>query len=159
MTQKAHITRRGYNRMLEELRQLKSVERPAVVEEIARAREHGDLSENAEYDAAKEKQGMIEARIRQLEDQIARAEVVDPVEGEPDRVRFGTTVRLEDLESGEEITYTIVGEYEADAGNGLLSVTSPVARALIGKAVEETATVQVPAGRREFGILEISLEP
>ena len=158
MSDRMHITRRGYERVLVELKQLKGIDRHAVVEEIARAREHGDLSENAEYDAAKEKQGMIEARIRQLEDLAARAEIVEPLEGEPDRVRFGTTVRLEDLESGDEIQYTIVGEYEADASQGLLSVTSPVARALIGKSVEDTAQVKVPAGTREFEILEISFE-
>ena len=158
MPDKMHITRGGYDRMLGELKQLKGIDRHAVVEEIARAREHGDLSENAEYEAAKEKQGMIEGRIRQLEDLVARAEIVEPIGEAPDRVRFGTTVKLEDLESGDTIEYTIVGEYEADAAQGLLSITSPVARALIGKSVEDTALVKVPAGSREFEILEISFE-
>ena len=152
------MTRQGYEKALADLKQLKGPERAAVVEEIRRAREHGDLSENAEYDAAKDKQGLIEARIRQLEDRIARAEVVDTTGPPPDRVRFGTTVRLEDLDSGEAVRYTLVGEEEADAGSGRLSVTSPIARALIGKAAGDTAAVRVPAGKREFEILEIGFE-
>lgn len=141
----------------EELRRLKGVERPAISDAIRRAREHGDISENAEYDAAKDKQGMIEARIRQIEDRLARAEVVD-VSGEPpDRVRFGTTVVLEDLDSGDELTYRIVGEDEADISKGLLSVTSPVARALIGKQVEDQVQVVVPKGKRSYEIREIRL--
>jgi transcription elongation factor GreA len=155
---KVHMTRPGYEKALEELRQLKAVERPRIVEEIRRAREHGDISENAEYHAAKEKQGLLEARIRALEDRIARAEVVDPRGARPDRVRFGTTVQLEDLDTGERVQYTIVGEDEADANSGRLSVTSPIARALIGKAVEEVAVVQVPKGRRELEVLAISFE-
>jgi transcription elongation factor GreA len=152
------MTRQGYEKALEELRQLKAGERPRIVEEIRRAREHGDISENAEYHAAKEKQGLLEARIRQLEDRIARAEVVDPRSATPDRVRFGATVHLEDLDTGERVRYTIVGEDEADANAGRLSVTSPIARALIGRAVEEIAVVQVPRGRRELEVLEITFE-
>lgn len=139
----------------EELRRLKGVERPAISEAIRRAREHGDISENAEYDAAKDKQGMIEARIRQIEDRLARAEVVDVSGQPPDRVRFGTTVVLEDLDSGDELTYRIVGEDEADISKGLLSVTSPVARALIGKQVEDQVQVVVPKGKRSYEIREI----
>lgn len=157
MADKFHMTRQGYERAVEELRRLKLVERPHVVDEIARARAHGDLSENAEYDAAKEKQGLLEARIRQLEDRIARAEVVDIGSAAPDRVRFGVTVRVEDLSTGDRVQYTLVGEEEADASSGRLSVTSPVGRALIGKAVSDVATVRVPAGTREFEILEISI--
>jgi transcription elongation factor GreA len=152
------MTRQGYERAVEELRRLKAIERPRIVEEIARARAHGDISENAEYEAAKERQGMLEARIRQLEDRIARAEVVDTNGPAPDRVRFGVTVRVADLATGDRAQYTIVGEEEADASSGRLSVTSPVARALIGKAVSDVASVRVPAGVREFEVLEIYFE-
>lgn len=149
------MTREGHEMLSEELRRLKGVERPAISEAIRRAREHGDISENAEYDAAKDKQGMIEARIRQIEDRLARAEVVDVSGQPPDRVRFGTTVVLEDLDSGDELTYRIVGEDEADISKGLLSVTSPVARALIGKQVEDQVQVVVPKGKRSYEIREI----
>ncbi len=149
------MTPRGHEMLQEELKRLKGLDRPAVVEEIRLAREHGDLSENAEYDAAKDKQGMIEARIRTVEDRLARAEVVDSSDQPLDRVRFGTTVVLEDLEAGDEVTYTIVGEDEADVSNGLLSVTSPVARALIGKEVDDQIAVRVPAGTREYEIRQI----
>ena len=149
------MTPQGHEHLTEELRRLKSVERPAISDAIRRAREHGDISENAEYDAAKDKQGMIEARIRQIEDRLARAEVVD-MSGQPsDRVRFGSTVVLEDLDSGDSVTYRIVGEDEADVSKGLLSVTSPVARALIGKEVEDQVEVSVPAGRRSYEVREI----
>jgi transcription elongation factor GreA len=158
MADKVHMTRPGYERAVEELRRLKLVERPRAVEDIARARAHGDLSENAEYDAAKEKQGLLEARIRQLEDRIARAEVIEVGGPAPDRVRFGVTVRVEDLATGDRAQYTLVGEEEADAASGRLSVTSPVGRALIGKAVSDVATVRVPAGTREFEVLEIYFE-
>ena len=153
------MTRQGHEMLTEELRRLKGIERPATSEAIRRAREHGDISENAEYDAAKEKQAMIEARIRLIEDKLARAEVVDTSGQPPDKVRFGTTVVLEDLVTGDEITYRIVGEDEADVTRGLLSVTSPVARALIGKAVEDQVKVVVPAGRREYEVREIRFEP
>jgi transcription elongation factor GreA len=158
MADRVHMTRQGYERAMEELRRLKQIERPRAVEDIARARAHGDISENAEYDAAKEKQGMLEARIRQLEDRIARAEVVDVGGAAPDRVRFGVTVRVEDLSTGDRVQYTLVGEDEADAASGRLSVTSPVGRALIGKAVSDVAQVRVPAGTREFEVLEIYFE-
>ena len=149
------MTREGHDMLTEELRRLKGIERPAISEAIRRAREHGDISENAEYDAAKDKQGMIEARIRQIEDRLARAEVVEVTGQAPDRVRFGTTVVLEDLASGDEITYRIVGEDEADISKGLLSVTSPVARALIGKQVDDQVDVMVPAGSRSYEVREI----
>ena len=139
----------------EELRRLKTKDRPAVVESIKVAREHGDLSENAEYDAAKEQQAHIEARIRNIEDKLARAEVVKTTDVEPDRIRFGTTVVLEELESGDEVEYTIVGEDEADVTKGLLSVLSPVGRALLGKAVDEEVVVHVPAGTRQYEVREI----
>jgi transcription elongation factor GreA len=149
------MTREGHDMLTEELRRLKAVERPAISDAIRRAREHGDISENAEYDAAKDKQGMIEARIRQIEDRLARAEVVDMSGQPPDKVRFGTTVVLEDLASGDEVTYRIVGEDEADVSKGLLSVTSPVARALIGKEVDDQVNVVVPAGSRSYEVREI----
>ncbi|MEX2204849.1 MAG: transcription elongation factor GreA [Myxococcota bacterium] len=155
MSAKVHMTREGHDMLTEELRRLKGVERPAISDAIRRAREHGDISENAEYDAAKDKQGMIEARIRQIEDRLARAEVVDMSGQPPDKVRFGTTVVLEDLASGDEVTYRIVGEDEADVSKGLLSVTSPVARALIGKGVDDQVNVVVPAGSRSYEVREI----
>ena len=149
------MTPRGYSLLEEELRRLRAEDRPRIVREIEVARAHGDISENAEYDAAKDKQGMIEARIRQIEDRLARAEVVDMSGQPPDKVRFGTTVVLEDLASGDEVTYRIVGEDEADVSKGLLSVTSPVARALIGKEVDDHVDVAVPAGRRSYEVREI----
>src|SRR5215470_13835912 len=153
------MTRQGHEQLSEELRRLKAVERPAISAAIGRAREHGDISENAEYDAAKEKQAMIEARIRQIEDRLARAEIVDTSgQGAPDVVRFGTTVVLEDLDTGDEVTYRIVGEDEADVSRGLLSVTSPVARALIGKRREDEVQVAVPAGRRQYEVRDIRFD-
>ena len=149
------MTPRGHEMLQEELHHLKSKERPAAVEAIRLAREHGDLSENAEYDAAKEKQGFLEARIRMLEDHLARAQVVESTGGTPDRVRFGTTVVLGDLDSGDEVEYTLVGEDEADVTKGLLSVQSPVGRALLGKAVDEEVVVKVPAGTRQYEVREI----
>ncbi len=142
----------------DELKRLKSSERPKIVKEIEEARSHGDLSENAEYHAAKERQGHIEGRIRLLDDKLARAQVIDPSLQSGDRVHFGATVVLSDVESGEEKTYTIVGEDEADAGAGLISVTAPVARALLGKQIDDTVQVRVPKGTREFEVLEIRYE-
>jgi transcription elongation factor GreA len=152
------MTRRGYESLQEELKRLKFVERPRVVREIKTAREHGDLSENAEYDAAKEKQGLIEGRIKAIEDKLARAEVVETHGCPSARVRFGATVLLEDLSSGEEVTYRLVGEDEADVSQGLLSVTSPVGRALIGKALDDAVAVSVPAGMKEYEIRDINYE-
>jgi transcription elongation factor GreA len=149
------MTRRGYDSLQEELRRLKGIDRPKAVEEIRVARAHGDLSENAEYHAAKERQGQLEARIRLVEDRLARAEVVDTTNMPLDRVRFGTTVVLEDLDSGEEVIFTLLGEDEADAGKGYLSVHSPVGRALIGKAVDDEVSVRVPSGTKQFEVREI----
>ena len=149
------MTPHGHEMLQEELRVLKGKERPAAVEAIRLAREHGDLSENAEYDAAKEKQGFLEARIRIVEDKLARAQVVKSTGETPDRIRFGTTVVLEDLASGDEVEYTLVGEDEADVTKGLLSVQSPVGRALLGKAVDEEVVVIVPAGTRQYEVREI----
>lgn len=150
------MTPQGHERLQAELKRLKAEDRPRIVREIKAAREHGDLSENAEYHAAKEQQGMTEARIKDLEDKLSRAEVVDTSKMEPDRVRFGATVVLEDLESGDEVTYTLVGEDEANISKGLLSVTSPVGRALIGKRPDDEVVVRVPSGTREYEVRNIS---
>ena len=155
MSDRAPMTQAGYDGLEAELKRLKSVDRYEIVKEIEVARAHGDLKENAEYHAAKDKQGHIEARIRQLEDRLARAQVIDPAGQDTARVRFGLTVDLEDAESGETVSYTLLGEEEADAANGRISVTSPVARALLGKAVGDIVTVRVPRGTREFEVLEI----
>ena len=149
------MTPKGYEALQEELRRLKSQERPSIVREIEEARAHGDLSENAEYHAAKEKQGHIESRIALVEDKLARAQVIEITEVADGRVRFGATVTLEDIESGDQETYTIVGEDEADAKLGKISVTSPIARAMIGKEQDSTVSVQVPKGKREFEILGV----
>jgi transcription elongation factor GreA len=152
------MTRAGYAKLEGDLKQMKSVERPKIVREIEAARAHGDISENAEFHAAKERQSHIETRIRQLEDQLARAQVIDPSGPAPSTVRFGVTVVLLDTESAVEVRYTIVGEHESDAASGKISVTSPIARALLGRAVEDTVIVRVPKGTREFEVLAIHLE-
>jgi transcription elongation factor GreA len=152
------MTRGGYVKLEADLKHMKSVERPKIVREIEAARAHGDISENAEFHAAKDRQSHIETRIRQLEDQLARAQVIDPSGPAPSAVRFGVTVVLLDTESDEEVRYTIVGEHESDAASGRISVTSPIARALLGKAVDDTVVVRVPKGTRTFELLEIRLE-
>ena len=154
MSQRAPMTRTGYEKLEGELKRLKSVERPKIVKEIEEARALGDLSENAEYHAAKERQGHIEGRIAMLEDKLARAQVIDPSGQDGDSVRFGATVVLEDADSGAQLTYTILGEDEADVAQGQISITSPVARALLGKEVGDAVTVHVPKGTRELEILE-----
>ncbi len=149
------MTPEGQLKLREELQNLKEVEMPQVVKDIATARDHGDLSENAEYHAAKERQGQVEARIRMLDDKLARAQVIETANQDSEQVRFGTTVSLEDAETGERMTYTIVGEDEADANEGLISVTSPVGRALLGKEPGDNVQVRVPKGTRELEILEV----
>jgi transcription elongation factor GreA len=146
---------RGHALLERECKRLKSVERPRIVKEIEEARSHGDISENAEYHAAKERQGHIEARLRSVEDKLARAQVIDGSGQSTDRVSFGATVLISDADSGDEVTYTIVGEDEADAKAGLISVTSPIARAIMGKEVDASVVVQVPKGTRTLEILEI----
>lgn len=146
------MTRRGHERLKAEMERLKSVERPAISKAIGEARAHGDLSENAEYHAAREKQGMIEARIKDLEGKLATAEVIDPPTS-GDRITFGSTVRLED-EEGKAIAYWIVGSEEAEPPRGRISVLAPLARTLIGKKVGDTVTAQLPAGKKTFDILE-----
>ena len=155
MSGRLPMTQSGYEKIQQEVKHLKRVERPQIVKEIEIALAHGDLSENAEYHAAKEKQSHIEGRIAILEDKLARAQVIDPTGQSTEAVRFGLTVDLEDAESGEELTYTILGEDEADAARGTISISSPIARALLGKAVGDSVKVNVPKGTREFEILEI----
>jgi transcription elongation factor GreA len=150
------MTPRCHERLKAELKKLKDVDRPANARAIEVARGHGDLSENADYHAAKEEQGMIEARIRYLETKVALAEVIDPASLSGDRVVFGATVTVEDTESGDAQTYTIVGDDESDIKVGLISISAPVARALIGKYVGDTAIVQTPKGRRELEITDLA---
>jgi transcription elongation factor GreA len=152
---KVPITADGYNRLQEELKRLKSIERPAIIKQIAEAREHGDLSENAEYHAARERQGFIEGRVMELEDKIARAEVIDVAKLSGKTVKFGATVKLADEETDEEQTFQIVGEDEADVGQGLLSITSPLARALIGKTVGDSVEVSTPRGAKSYEVVGV----
>jgi transcription elongation factor GreA len=150
------LTKRGAALLRDELQRLKSVERPAVVNSIAEARAQGDLSENAEYDAAKEKQGFIEGRIAEIESKLAGAQVIDPTAVEADgRVIFGATVELEETATGDTVTYQIVGDDEADIDHGLVSISSPIARALIGKTEGDVASVQAPSGAREYEIIAV----
>ncbi len=153
--QRYPMTPIGYQKLQETLRQLKEVERPANIREIEEARAHGDLSENAEYDAAKERQGFLEAKIRELESKIALAQVIDPATLSGDTVKFGATVTLLDLDSDQEVTYTIVGEDESDIQRGRISYTSPVARALIGKEEGDDVEVRTPKGLRGYEILKV----
>ncbi len=153
---KVPLTLRGAEKMREELKQLKSVERPTVIKAIAEARAHGDLKENAEYHAAKEQQGFIEGRIKDLEGKLSHAQIIDVSEmTATGRVIFGSTVLLGDEETGKEITYQIVGEDEADAKAGMISYTSPIARALIGKEEGDVVVVRAPGGDRELEIIEV----
>jgi transcription elongation factor GreA len=151
------LTKYGAELLKEELHQLKTKERRIVIDAIAEARSHGDLSENAEYDAAKEKQGFIEGRIAEIESKLAGAQVIDPSKVDADgRVVFGATVELEDLDSGAPVKYQIVGDDEADIDHGLISISSPIARALIGKSEGDVASVQAPGGVREYEIIAVS---
>ena len=152
------MSKTGFENLKLELQRLKTVERPKNVKEIEEARAHGDISENAEFHAAKERQAQLEAQMILLEDKIARAQVIDPTGQALDQVFFGATVILADVNTEEEVTYTIVGEDEADAAAGRLSVTSPVARAMMGKRVDDEVVVRVPKGTRHFEVLEIRYE-
>jgi transcription elongation factor GreA len=150
------ITKHGAALLKEELHRLKTKERPAVINAIAEARSHGDLSENAEYDAAKERQSFIEGRIADLEGKLGSAQIIDPLTLEADgRIVFASTVHLEDLESGEKVTYQIVGLDEADLKEKKVSITSPIARALIGKFAGDVVGVQAPSGIREYEVLDV----
>ena len=153
---KVPMTVEGAERLKAELQRLKSVERPAIIQAIAEARSHGDLSENADYDAAKERQGFVEGRIAEIEHKLAGAQVIDPTEIDGDgRVVFGATVELEDLDTGDVRRWQIVGEDEADIKHGKISVTSPIARALIGKSEGDSVEVQAPGGVRGYEILSV----
>ena len=153
---KVPMTIAGAERLKVELQRLKSTERPSVIQAIAEARSHGDLSENADYDAAKERQGFIEGRIAEVESKLANAQVIDPAALDADgRVVFGATVDLEDATSGDTVTYQIVGDDEADIKQGKISVSSPIARALIGKSEGDTADVQAPGGVRSYDVLAV----
>jgi transcription elongation factor GreA len=153
------LTVRGAELLRQELHRLKTVERPSVINAISEARAQGDLSENAEYDAAKEKQGFIEGRIMELEAKLSNAQIIDPKSLDADgRIVFAATVELEDLDNGTQVTYQIVGEDEADIKKNLVSITSPIARALIGKHVEDVVQVQAPGGTREYEVLDVRYE-
>lgn len=157
MVDRFPMTKTGYEALRQELGELKQVKRPKIIQAIAEARDHGDLSENAEYEAAKNEQGLLEAKISEIEGKLAAAEVIDPAaQGDLERVVFGVTVRLRDLDSDQEFTYQIVGTDEADVKKGKISVSSPIARALIGKEVTDVVTAKVPAGVKELEILDIS---
>jgi transcription elongation factor GreA len=152
------MTVEGYRDLQEELKRLMRVERPMVVQDIAEAREHGDLSENAEYDAAKNRQGFIEGRIKELNDKIARAEVINPAALNSDKILFGASVTLFDVDAENEVAYRIVGEDEADLKQGKISVTSPVGRALIGHRVDEEVRIKVPSGWKTYEIVDIQFK-
>jgi len=149
------MTAEGYARLEEELKHLKTVARPEVIKAIAEAREHGDLSENAEYHAARDRQSFIEGRVAELEDKISRAQVIDPSKLSGDTVKFGATVRVVDEDTEKEMSYQIVGEIEADVKAGRIAVTSPIARAMIGKTVGESVEVMTPRGTKAYEILGI----
>lgn len=154
--EKVPMTAPGYKALEEELKTLKEVERPRIIEAIATAREHGDLSENAEYHAAREQQSFNEGRIQELESVISRADVIDPTQFSGQKViRFGASVDLADEETDEEVTYSIVGHYEADSEKKRLSVQAPIARALIGKEVGDSVKVQSPGGVRSYEVLDV----
>ncbi len=151
------ITKRGAEKLKEELHRLKTIDRPAVINAIAEARAQGDLSENAEYEAAKDRQGFIEGRIQEVEGKLSAAQIIDPAALDAGgRVVFGATVELEDEDSGDTVKYQIVGEDEADLKLGLINVSSPIARALIGKEEGDTAEVQAPGGVRRYEVVAVS---
>jgi transcription elongation factor GreA len=152
---KIPMTADGFNRLQDELKRLKTVDRPAIIRQIAEARTHGDISENAEYLAARERQSFIEGRVIELEDKIARAEIIDVSKLSGKVVKFGATVTLEDEETEEKTVYQIVGEDEADISKGRLSVTSPLARALIGKSIGDSVEVTAPRGGRSYEVVKV----
>jgi len=158
MADRVPMTRQGYEALKKELNRLKTEERPENVKDIEEALAHGDLSENAEYHAAKERQSHIAGRIGSTEDKLARAQIIDTPRGAVNKVQFGVTVVLEDSETDEVVTYRIVGEDEADPKKGMISITAPVAQALMSKEVGDEATVKAPKGVREFEILEIRFD-
>jgi transcription elongation factor GreA len=156
--EKVPMTMEGYRKLETELHRLKSEERPRIIQQIADAREHGDLSENAEYHAAKDAQGLNEAKVAELEDKIARAEIIDPSKLSGNTVKFGATVTLEDEDSGDKVKYKIVGEDEANLRESKISISSPIARALIGKSKGDSAEVTTPKGPRSYEILKVEFK-
>jgi transcription elongation factor GreA len=154
MAERVPMTPKGAAKVREELARLKA-ERPKISRDIGTARDHGDISENAEYHAAKERQGMVEAQIKDLEDKMSRCEVIDPARLSGTRIRFGATVSLSNLETDEKVTYQIVGADEANIDEGTISVSAPLARALIGKEVGDDVTVNLPAGKRTYEVIEV----
>ncbi len=158
MSDRVPMTLVGKNKLEEELKRLKSVERPAVIQAISIARAHGDLSENAEYDAAKEKQAFVEGRIQDIEDKLARAQVVDTSDLKTDKVVFGATIDLMNCDTEQKITYRIVGTDEADVKQGLVSIESPIARQLLNKKAGDQVTIKVPKGDIEYEILAVRFE-
>jgi len=154
-TERVPMTVEGFKKLEAELHRLKAEERPRIIQQIADAREHGDLSENAEYHAAKEAQGLNEAKVAEIEDKIGRADVIDTSKLSGSTVKFGATVSLEDEDSGDKVKYRIVGEHEANVREGMISINSPIARALIGKSKGDSAEVTTPKGTRSYEILKI----
>ena len=151
-----YMTQAGYDKLIAEINELESVHRPEISRQIAEARDKGDLSENAEYESAKERQSFIEGRIAELEGKLSAAQIIDPATLDADgRVVFGATVQLEDIESGDKVTYQIVGDDEADIKLSKISISSPLARALIGKYAGDVASFQAPGGEREYEVLEV----
>jgi transcription elongation factor GreA len=148
----------GYEKLSNELKHLTQVERPSVIAAIAEARSHGDLSENAEYHAAKERQGFVEGRIAELENKLSRAEVFDPRKQKGDKIVLGATVTLADADTDKEVTYVLVGPDEADLEHNLISTTSPIGRALLGKAEGDEATVQAPGGKRVYEVIKVEFK-
>ncbi len=157
-TERVPMTIEGYKKLEEDLHRLKSEERPRIIQAIAEARSHGDLSENAEYHSAKEAQGMNEAKVAELEDKLSRAEVIDPKSLSGSTVKFGATVSLVDEDTEEKVKYQIVGELEANVREGKISIGSPIARALIGKSKGETAEVTTPKGSRSYEIVNVQFK-
>ena len=153
----AYMTEDGYNKLKAELAELESVQRPAISKQIAEARDKGDLSENAEYDAAREAQGLLEMKIAVLKDKVASARLIDESQIKTDSVQILTRVKIKNTQSGQEMTYTIVSESEANFKEGKLSITTPIAKGLLGKKIGEKATVSVPSGQMEFEIIDISI--
>lgn len=158
MVEKNPITPEGYTRLRDELHHLRTVERPSIIQQIAAARELGDLKENAEYHAARERQSFIEGRIKTIEENLSRAEVIDPAKVQSSRVAFGANVKLMNTETDEEVAYRIIGADEADLNQGSISVTSPLARSLLGKEVGDEVKVRMPGGERHYEVVSIEFK-
>lgn len=152
------ITKKGHDKLIQEIKNLKHIDRPAVIEAIAEAREFGDLSENAEYHAAREKQSMIEGRILDLEDKVARADIIDISKLSGDSIKFGATVKLIDEDTDDEVSYVIVGEYEADISKKRISIASPIAKALIGKKPKDFVEVVTPRGSKSYEVIDVKYQ-